>query len=470
VLYSQSYEVLYGSASLALTTATSGVITMPFTPVCEVNEACIRINPPEIELLQSTPHVAADHSHDMTDELVSGLNTPGVEMNHPDGSDVLTAPMSRKSTTRKRRCTPDHWQAKSAKKARAAGLAYVSRKGKKVEAKAPVLTDVLCREKCRMKCNERLKSENRLEIFQRFHAVDVNSKNNYLCQSITARDPKTLCVAAKGHRKKSFWYSVVIQGERQRVCKKAFTQLHQITNSKVDWLLRQIVAGKNAPSPDRRGKHDNRPRRTEPQKVAEVKEHISQFPAETSHYSRHENPSRLYLAPTLNISLMYRLYKEWCAETKKKPTSERMYRYIFNNFFNLGFGSPKSDTCAVCDLGADEAHKRQADKAFEIQRQDKKIAETTSDTFFITFDLQKTLPLPKLTTSVAFYLRQIWLYNLGIHLTCQQRSQPFFQIWSEADGSRGCGEVASSILAFLDASGISSIASGCGHLIAWSDS
>jgi len=38
-------------------------------------------------------------------------------------------------------------------------------------------------------------------------------------------------------------------------------------------------------------------------------------------------------------------------------------------------------------------------------------AESTEDVFTITFDLQKTLPLPKLT-SVAFYLWQIWLYNV----------------------------------------------------------
>jgi len=52
------------------------------------------------------------------------------------------------------------------------------------------------------------------------------------------------------------------------------------------------------------------------------------------------------------------------------------------------------------------------------------------DTFMITFDLQKTLPLPKLSTNVAPYLRQLWLYNLGIHLTCKDRSQPYFNIWT----------------------------------------
>jgi len=35
---------------------------------------------------------------------------------------------------------------------------------------------------------------------------------------------------------------------------------------------------------------------------------------------------------------------------------------------------------------------------------------------YITFDMQKTLPLPKLSTSIAFHLRQIWLSNVGIHL------------------------------------------------------
>ena len=137
---------------------------------------------------------------------------------------------------------------------------------------------------------------------------------------------------------------------------------------------------------------------------------------------------------------MYRLYQQWCTENSKEAVSEKMYRHVFNNHYNLGFGSPKSDTCAVCDIGLDEDHKKRAEAAFERQRQDKKLAQTTDDTFFISFDLQMTLPLPKLTTNVAFYLCQIWLFNLGIHLTCKDRSQPYFQIWTEADGGRGCGE------------------------------
>lgn len=69
VLYSQSYDVLYNT-SLALKTSTSGVITMPLTPVRGVNESCIRNSPPEIDLMQSTPHVIVDLNHSMTDEFV----------------------------------------------------------------------------------------------------------------------------------------------------------------------------------------------------------------------------------------------------------------------------------------------------------------------------------------------------------------------------------------------------------------
>ena len=147
-------------------------------------------------------------------------------------------------------------------------------------------------------------------------------------------------------------------------------------------------------------------------------EHISRFPAEQSHYSRNKNASRMYLSPLLNIAEMYRQYEKWCvAENIAVPVSERQYTEIFETHFNYGFGSPKSDTCSKCALPDHDAHKLQADKAFEQETKDKNFAKHNENVFFITFDLQKTLPLPKLSTGVAFYLRQLWLYNLGVHLT-----------------------------------------------------
>lgn len=125
-----------------------------------------------------------------------------------------------------------------------------------------------------------------------------------------------------------------------------------------------------------------------------------------------------------------------------------MYRNTFNTEFNLGFGSPKSDTCSVFDRnGGDADHKKHATHA---KKQDKE-AQGNENIYFITFDLQKTLPLPKLSTSIAFYLRQLWLYNLGVHFVSQKTSGGFFQLWTEDEGGRGSEEIPSALLASLDA-------------------
>jgi len=272
-------------------------------------------------------------------------------------------------------------------------------------------------------------------------------------------------VNAARHRQQSFGYYVTLECHRVRICKKAFAALHQITNSKIDHVLKQLAAGLSAPRPVQRGKHNNRPQRVNESKVKQVKQHIMLFPAESSHYSRESNPNRMYLSPDLNINRLYGLYKIWCCENRYEPVSSRSYRDIFNTQFNLGFGSPKSDTCTVCDIGVNAEHKAAAEHAFVIQKQDRELAKTNDNTYYITFDLQKTLPLPRLTTSIAFYLRQIWLYNLGIHFESKAISKLCFQIWTEADGGRGCSEVASCILAWTDILNISG-----GNLVCWSDS
>ncbi|CAH1984166.1 unnamed protein product [Acanthoscelides obtectus] len=78
--------------------------------------------------------------------------------------------------------------------------------------------------------------------------------------------------------------------------------------------------------------------------------------------------------------------------------------------------------------------------------------------------------MPKISTSKAFYLLQVWLDNLGIHLisTQQQNGIGFFHVWTEDQGSRGPEEIGSSLMAFLENMKDQAIAPD--HLIAWSDS
>ena len=80
----------------------------------------------------------------------------------------------------------------------------------------------------------------------------------------------------------------------------------------------------------------------------------------------------------------------------------------------------------------------------------------------ITFDLQQSLPTPKLATNVVFYKRQMWTYNLGIHDSSTGKG--FMFMWPESVASRGSQEVCSCVLKYLALSNTAAT-----HLIVYSD-
>ena len=83
-----------------------------------------------------------------------------------------------------------------------------------------------------------------------------------------------------------------------------------------------------------------------------------------------------------------------------------------------------------------EEHKLKAASAFAQQALEKEDAKKNLETVYITFDLQKTMPLPKLSINVAFYLRQLWLYNSGIHVCNNDGEKAYFMIWTEDEADR----------------------------------
>ena len=63
-----------------------------------------------------------------------------------------------------------------------------------------------------------------------------------------------------------------------------------------------------------------------------------------------------------------------------------------------------------------------------------------------TFDLQKVLSVPKLTTSEAYYCRQLSVYNLGIHNL--NSGEGLMHVWDETVASRGAEEISSCLLKY----------------------
>lgn len=142
------------------------------------------------------------------------------------------------------------------------------------------------------------------------------------------------------------------------------------------------------------------------------------------------------------------------------------------------FKTPQKDTCKKCDTLQIKIQNSSEEES-EIYKHEKKLhqvrAQSVRDALkenmkndspeskVITFDLQKTLPLPHLQTNEIYYKRQLNMYNLGIH--SYPENQVVMNIWTEDEGKRGAEDIASCILEYCEAN----ITEGQTNLITFSD-
>lgn len=162
---------------------------------------------------------------------------------------------------------------------------------------------------------------------------------------------------------------------------------------------------------------------------------------------------------------MYRLYRDWLDlhDENEVPVKLSYYRCIVRGF-HLGFKPPNTDACCKCDRF--KVMKQQAkskEEAARVQDVWDKHMELTNkglatmaclekdnnpEVRCICLGLQQTQPVPRLSTSVAYYKRKLWLYNLCIHDLKKNESK--FYLWDEMNGGRGSAEIVSCMSKWID--------------------
>ena len=196
-------------------------------------------------------------------------------------------------------------------------------------------------------------------------------------------------------------------------------------------------------------------------------EHIKRLHVTDSHYGR-EKSLRQYLSSNLNLTKLWRMWKDerllyYCA-----TASLSVYARIFYDRFNLSFRAPRTDVCADCfSLRQQISIKKREGKKQEVHdlRVKLKLHLLRAKTFYsllknaknecgilaVTFDLQKNLPLPRMNITDVYYKRQLWMYNLGIviHGYHQSTKDVFSYSWLESESGRGCNEIISALSNFL---------------------
>ena len=315
---------------------------------------------------------------------------------------------------------------------------------------------------CSKQCINAIGYEDRKANFDFFWKLASFEKQNLFLSglvrklSIKQRRPRN----KEGYmRKCSYKYHINIRNSEVSICRTFFLDTFKISYGRLNGAL-------NAKSPgmDLRGKMPGSSRKTDEDKIKVVREHILSFPACESHYTRsHHTSGRKYLSADLDIRKMYELYVKKCDENNISRVKEWTYRKIFNTEFNLNFHTPRKDTCQKCDLlklkieassNEDEklhlmeihnSHLNSAEQARKILSDDiQRAKDNPSEYYGFTFDLQKALPYPKLSVSVAYYKRNMYVYNLGFHNFHNENAKMY--VWDETIASRGSQEIASCIL------------------------
>ncbi|KAL1487690.1 hypothetical protein ABEB36_015667 [Hypothenemus hampei] len=115
--------------------------------------------------------------------------------------------------------------------------------GRQIQERSSAMGQVLCNEKCRLKCNDKFNDVDRNALFRDLLKT-ADEKNLYLFGCLKSFDVKRP------------------NGKTHQVCKNALLKLLNIGIKKLDLIQNQISDGKCTPQKDCKGRHKSRPNKT----------------------------------------------------------------------------------------------------------------------------------------------------------------------------------------------------------------
>lgn len=325
--------------------------------------------------------------------------------------------------------------------------------------------------KCQRNCTNVVSMDSRKQMFDQFWDIGSHEGRAALIISCVSEILKKT-TRTNGPSKRYMTRKYEIFGHS--VCKVAFLKTLQINQSRLDTALNKHFTANTFA--DLRGQESGGKNALPLSKKLEVYTHINSFPRYVSHYCREKTDAR-FLSPKLDLMKMYSLYKEDHTE----PVSLASYKRVFYDSFNLKFKSPKKDTCQKCDFYQIEMKKLSGEQLQELQecytqhlmkaeewqnkmKADLAISKVNPEVETIPFDQQKTQSFPHLTSNIAYYKRQLNLYNQGLHVGSSGKG--IFNLWMENEGGKGTQEVGSCLRKYIN----EHIKAPVKTLILWCDS
>lgn len=311
----------------------------------------------------------------------------------------------------------------------------VSKKTRKPTTAKQFSPQLLCDKKCKKKCADKIDVEQQQKIFKTYWESSNWTQKSLLLRDYVSKTPVANRISRLNpiiplkNRKFNCAYTFPDENKtHHEVCVNFFTRCLCIPRSRIYYSLNSM---ENNPSAlEQRGKGPSK-NKTPKEDVEAVMKFIKSLPTYEPHYDRSESEKK-YLSPHLNLTLLYKEFKESRLREEKQPVSDFTFRRIFKKKFNLSFKRRKSDICKTCDTLNVEGNRTEGNQRAEVDakrqahhstvshvnsefKEDVRMAKITGDTLVITFDLQKSLETPLLTDPMAYCKRQLWTYNLCVY-------------------------------------------------------
>lgn len=226
---------------------------------------------------------------------------------------------------------------------------------------------------CKRNCAQKIDVSRQQKIFDEFTKPSENwsSQTKLLRSLVTSKsvEPKLSPVINLKKRVNAHEYFLIDEsGSLTTVCVSFFVKVFQITRKRV--INAVSSAQKNPLAFELRGRFKRKRDISIDGKY--LKEFIDKFVTyESSNHTLDSNTK--YLHPRLTLRRMYQLYQESCVSAERNMLSDRIFRKVFKNDFNLNFVNFAKPKCAECNPKPKELGRFvQSVAAFDQKEQEKK--------------------------------------------------------------------------------------------------